>query len=103
MAKHPLPEGVPEEALREDARVARERGLKFYVVRKARRGKRWEEVADGVEDLVEAVSLAGQIRDAYESGVFVNYEGVGGFIYWTSLHADLLSSSVLLSKFDRTE
>ena len=98
-----LPEGVPELALNKDAQLARERGLRFEVTKKAGRGKRWETVASGVEDLIEAMSLAGQIRDTYESGVFASYMGVGGFVYWTSLYPELLNSTILLSKFNYTE
>lgn len=96
--KRTLPEGVPEEALVEDARLARESGLVFDVVRKAGRGLRWEDVATDVEDLTEAVALAGEIKD-YESGVVVKYSDIGGFMYWTSLDPSLLNSSVLSIEF----
>ena len=102
MEKYPLPEGVPEEALHDDARVARGHGLKFEVTKKAGRGQRWETVEAGLEDLVEAVSLAGGV-ETYESGVFVRHDGVGCFIYWTSLDADLLNSTVLHIQFDKSE
>ena len=96
--KRALPEGVPEEALAEDARRARESGLVFDVVRKAGRGLRWEDVATDIEDLAEAVALAGEVQD-YESGVVVKYSDVGGFLYWTSLEPGLLNSSVLSMDF----
>lgn len=102
MTKYTLPEGVPEEALREDARVARERGLKFKVMKKAGRGQRWETIEAGLEDLVEAVSLAGSI-ETYESGVLVYNPRGGGMIYWTSLHTDLLNSPVLHYEPDFSE
>jgi hypothetical protein len=40
---------------------------------------------------------------AYESGVFVRYPKRGGFLYWTSLHPDLLNSTVLSITFDDSE
>jgi hypothetical protein len=100
--KNPLPADVPEEALNEDARLARERGLKVDVTTKAGRGLRWEDVATDIEELAEAVAMAGGVS-AYESGVFVRYSKQGRFLYWTSLHPDLLNSTVLSITFDDSE
>ncbi len=100
--KNPLPAGVSEEALNEDARLARERDLKFDVTTKAGRGLRWEYVATDIEDLAEALALACGVS-AYESGVFARYAKWGRFLYWTSLQPDLLNSTVLSIMFDDSE
>ncbi len=59
-------------SLAEDAQLARSRGFKFEVTRKAARGARWQTVATDIDDLEEAVHKA-EVVDDYESGVFVSF------------------------------
>lgn len=82
-------------SLTEDAQLARSRGLKFEVTRKAARGARWQTVDTDIDDLEQAVRKAEAVDD-YESGVFVSFPPErAGFIYWSSNHPDVLNNTVL--------
>ncbi len=84
-------------SLADDARAARERGLRFKVARKEARGARWETVEAGLDDLERAVALARTVG-AYESGVLVHHPDTSGSIYWTSRYPDLLNTTVITMK-----
>lgn len=82
-------------SLKEDAKLARSRGLTFSVCRQEGRGQRWQTVEDDLEDLEQAVEQAKAI-DAWKSCVFVHHPPYGhGFFYWESHHPSLLNSSVI--------
>lgn len=75
-----------------DVEMAKRRGLRFYVSRKAKRGGPWERLfATG--DLDEALSRAQATHD-HEVAVFVESQ-FGGFLYWTSKHPETFNSVVI--------
>jgi hypothetical protein len=82
----------------EDRILAKERGRPFEVVTKTSRGKRWQTVESGIEDLHDAMILTHQILgNYYQVGIFMQHE-TGGYLYWSSLDPDLLNSKIITMK-----
>jgi hypothetical protein len=75
-----------------DVAIAVERGLRFQVCRKAKRGAQWVAGFE-TQDLAGAVSRARTEND-YEVAVFVVTD-TGGFQYWTSRHPEVFNSDVI--------
>lgn len=73
-----------------DRAFALEKGYLFKVMTKEAQGKKWNTVRDKVSDLREAMLLAKSL-DSFEVSIFTR----NGFKYWSSLHPDLLNSTVL--------
>ena len=83
----------------EDRNLAKAKGIPFSVCTKSGRGKPWTDVRSGITDLREAMTLAAELDDHFEAGVFAHREG-GGYLYWTSRTPDLLNSTVLAIDID---
>jgi hypothetical protein len=77
------------------------RKMSFTVAIKNERGGSWQDQVTDLKELKEAMSRAAALGGAvFERGVFVHFEGIGGFLYWTSAAPDAYNRSLLRSDFE---
>lgn len=87
-----------ENQLAKDRDISMQNGIRFLVSVKDGRGKKWNDVSRGIEDLFIAMREAEGLHSKNEHfgvAVFALTVNGGGVFYWNSINPDLLGSKVL--------
>jgi len=95
---HPPPDSAE---LKADAASAKRRGMTFTICHRDKPKAQWRDAEIGISDLIVALKRAAAL-DAFETAVFTaGPEPLGGFMYWSSRHPEVLNSTVITHEVHR--